>query len=156
MRANHPFTDPVTIFGAIFVALWAVLILRKLILAVGSGVAAAGRWRIAGALRPLLIVSGGRRWGRAIAFEYEVTARVHAGELAGAKALIEKQLADGSASAWERNAAINALISAGSYRAALRLESTLAIAQNAMDAMALILGQINLAEAEYNLGRRGS
>jgi tetratricopeptide (TPR) repeat protein len=153
VRANHPFTDLLTIFGTIFVALWVVLILRELILVLGSAVAAAGRWRIAGALRPLLILSGARRGGRAIAFEYEVTARVHAGDIAGAKGLIDEHFADGSPSAWERNAAINALISAGSYRAALRLEPTIAIAQNAIEAMVLILCHINLAEAEYNLGR---
>src|SRR5207253_1029408 len=128
-------------------------VLRRWIIAAGSRAAEGGRWRTAVVLRPLLSLCGSRQWTRIYAFENEVCARVHAGDVVGAQKLIEKRLADPSASDMDRNAAINALISAGAYRAALRVQFPLATARTPMDGVGLILSQINLADAEYNLGR---
>lgn len=150
---SHPFTNLLAIWGGILFALWAVTMLRKSVLAAGTRAASAGWWRTARALGVLLVLTGVRKLGRAIAFGSEVSARVHAGDVAGAKTSIEKRLASPSASHTDRNAAINALICAGAYRAALRLEPAIAIAQTAVEAMNLILIQLNLAEADYNLGR---
>ena len=54
---------------------------------------------------------------------------------------------------WTRNLAIDILISAGAYVTALSAEPSMTMPANAREALGLALIQINLAEADYNLGR---
>jgi tetratricopeptide (TPR) repeat protein len=103
-------------------------------------------------LKPLIQLVGGK-WGGATAFENEITARVMAGDAVGAKAAIDRRLAVFEASEVEINSAINALVSAGAYAAALRIPRPSGMARTVADAVNRVLCDINLAEAEYNLGR---
>jgi len=100
-----------------------------------------------------LILIRRRRMAAALAFENEVNSRVQGGDVRTAKELVRARMGGKEASPSIRNAAINALIAAGAYEAALRNEPAEHLAQSPIDAVQLVLCQINLAEAEYNLGR---
>jgi len=95
----------------------------------------------------------GSRLGPGLAFQAEVSALREEGQLAEAAALAGRRLAEPDFPAWSRNVAIDILISAGAYHAALAGEPPRQLPQDAHEALGLTLVQINLAEAEYNLGR---
>lgn len=75
------------------------------------------------------------------------------GELGEALARLERGWAAGVGDLDTRNDAVNLLVSAGAYQAALRAEPPAQPPRAAHDALELALIQVNLAEAEYNLGR---
>ena len=103
-----------------------VLILALLMLPVALVVAASlasarGAWRLArvlGRFAPYLI---GSDYGGTLAFQSETAALRDEGRLAEATALVKARLLDPGVSAWNRNTAIDILISTGAYQAALRL-----------------------------------
>src|ERR1700738_1189549 len=138
---------------------WILLaVLGSWLLPVVLGVAASismthGAWRLSRALargaRPLLDSSV----GGALAFEREGLALREAGDLAGAVAMAKARVAEQGIPAWRLNSAIDILISAGEYEAALGAEPPPCMATGADEALGLALIQINLAEADYNLGR---
>jgi tetratricopeptide (TPR) repeat protein len=103
-------------------------------------------------LSPFLRLVLGRIKGGALAFEHDIMARVQCGDVHYVKARIDARVG-AEAPPSTRNAAINALISVGAYREALLQDPPDEVPQNAADAGELVLCQINLAEAEYNLGR---
>ena len=75
------------------------------------------------------------------------------GRLSEAAALARACVADDTMPMASRNAAIDVLISAGEYEAALAAEPPAIENPTRLAAHGLALIQINLAEAEYNLGR---
>jgi hypothetical protein len=95
----------------------------------------------------------GAEQGRAMAFQAEVFALREAGRMRDAVALVTVWLLDEDVPVNSRNTAIDVLISAGAYKAALAAAPDVAEPRNAREAAALALIQINLAEAEYNLGQ---
>lgn len=97
-------------------------------------------------------VFGGEQ-GRILAFDGEVFALREEGRLRDAVALCAIHLRDEDVHPHIRNSSIDALISAGAYTAALAAAPADREAANASEAMNLALIEINLAEAEYNLGR---
>jgi tetratricopeptide (TPR) repeat protein len=141
--------------GAVCLLLSALLLLQASIAAAAGFAASRGFWRttrVLGLLLRLILIRR-RGLGAALAFENEVHARVQGGDVRTAKELVHARVGVNEASPSIRNAAINALIAAGAYEAALRNEPAEHLPQSLVDASALVLCQINLAEAEYNLGR---
>ena len=112
-----------------------------------------GWWRLSRALGRLAPFVFGPKFGGGMAFHADVTALREGGRLAEATALAKARLAEPNFPAWSRNIAIDILISAGAYHAALGSEPVSQLPKNAHEALGLVLIQINLAEAEYNLGR---
>ncbi len=112
-----------------------------------------GAWRWSRALGRIARLAYGSKTGESLTFDWEMSALREAGEIAEAADLALKRLADKSLPPWSRNVAIDLLISAGRYSAALAAEPPGCMPGNARDALALALIQVNLAEAEYNLGR---
>lgn len=112
-----------------------------------------GWWRLSRALAPLAPFVLGPKVGGSMAFHAAVSALREEGKLAEATALATARLAEPDFPAWSRNVAIDILISAGAYHAALGSEPAPQLPKNAQEALGLVLIQINLAEAEYNLGR---
>jgi tetratricopeptide (TPR) repeat protein len=135
-----------------------VLILGLLLLPLALGLAAnlaftRGAWplyRALGRLAPYVLGSG---HGETLAFEGEAFALREEGKIAEAAALVKKRLLDPGVPAWDRNTAIDILISAGAYEAALGAEPPPFIPRSAREDQSLLLIQINLAEADYNVGR---
>jgi tetratricopeptide (TPR) repeat protein len=112
-----------------------------------------GAWRLSrllGHAAPFLL---GPRHGRDVAFQCAAFALRETGRIDEAVALVTAQLGDEDLSAWSRNVAIDVLISAGAYEAALRAEARPDGPASSREELGLAMGQINLAEAEYNLGR---
>jgi tetratricopeptide (TPR) repeat protein len=115
--------------------------------------AAHAAWRLARALGRAAPYVLGSTHGGSMAFSYEVFALREAGKIAEAAALAKERVAEKVVTSWSRNVAIDILISAGSYHAALSAEPPPRMPTGTMDALGLALIQINLAEADYNLGR---
>ncbi len=139
-------------------AILLVLILGVSLLPVALPVAASlcvrhGKWRLSRDLGRVARHFFGSPWGESLAFHWEVSALREAGKTSEAAALATARVAEKSVPAWNRNAAIDILISAGAYETALSAEPPSCMPTNARDALALALIQINLAEADYNLGR---
>lgn len=95
----------------------------------------------------------GSQTGGAVRFNSEVSALREEGRIADAAALATKWVQDENVSITSRNVAIDILISAGAYQTALRAERKESDSTGAADVQGLALIQINLAEADYNLGR---
>jgi tetratricopeptide (TPR) repeat protein len=112
-----------------------------------------GAWRLYRALGRLAPYVLGSDYGGTLAFESEAFALREEGKIAEAAALVKTRLLEPGVAAWNRNTAIDVLISAGAYEAALGAEPPPSIPRNAREALSLVLIQINLAEADYNLGR---
>ncbi len=134
------------------------LVLAALMLPVALPVAASlctrhGAWRWSRALGRIARYVFGSTMGEGLAFHWEVTALREAGKIAEAADLARTRVAERNLPPLSRNLAIDVLISAGAYAAALRAEPPPTMPGNARDALALTLIQINLAEAEYNVGR---
>jgi tetratricopeptide (TPR) repeat protein len=109
-----------------------------------------GWWRLADALaRPTPFVMGAR--GENLAFFCRVTALRETGRLDEAAAAARAVAARSDVTVGVLNTAIDVMISAGQYRAALAAAPPPLPADEMDGGHALI--QINLAEAEYNLGR---
>jgi hypothetical protein len=129
-----------------------VLVAKALVLAASLS-ARHGAWRISRACAraaPYLLDS---RYGGNLAFLFEADALREAGRIQEGAALAKARLAEKNVPAWIRNVAIDILISAGAYQTALSAEPPPSIPIRAHDALGLVLIQINLAEADYNLGR---
>lgn len=142
-------------FGLILlVALGVSLMLlpMALVLAINASTAR-GAWRLSRVLgrvaQPLL----GSSLGGSLAFQCEAFAMRETGDLQGAVAMAKAHVAKSDIPAWSRNVAADILISAGAYAAALGAEPPPDMPSAARDAFGLALIQINLAEADYNLGR---
>jgi tetratricopeptide (TPR) repeat protein len=112
-----------------------------------------GAWRLSRALGRATRHLVGSSYGGALAFQGDALALRENGDLAGAVALAKARVAEKGIPAWSRNLAIDILISAGEYGAALDAEPPLCMPSDAHEALGLALIQINLAEADYNLGR---
>jgi tetratricopeptide (TPR) repeat protein len=110
-------------------------------------------WRTAHALARAAPFFFGPELGGSMVFQAQAARLREEGRLSEAAALARACLADPKAPSWSRNVAIDVLISAGEYQAALGAELPARAPKNAPDASGLVLIQINLAEAEYNLGR---
>jgi tetratricopeptide (TPR) repeat protein len=91
--------------------------------------------------------------GGYLAFRAEAGSLREAGKLSEAVTLAKARLAENDVSTQSRNMAIDILISAGAYQMALSAEPPPRMPTGFRDALALSLIQINLAEADYNLGR---
>ncbi len=112
-----------------------------------------GAWRLSrvlGRAAPYLFAPS---HGESVAFQCEVFALREEGKIGEAAALAKAHITKKSVPAWSLNPAVDILISAGEYEAALSGEPTPHMPSRAIDAFGLALIQINLAEAEYNLGR---
>jgi hypothetical protein len=112
-----------------------------------------GAWRASrpvGRVAPYVLGPG---YGASLAFFTEVSALRESGDLTAAVTLAKERVADARAPTWSRNVAIDVLISGGAYEAALGAEPSTRMPKGANEALGLVLIQINLAEAEYNLGR---
>ena len=135
-------------------AVFLALALVPLALVIATSVAySRGWWRL---LRPLGRVAPfllGSEYGGMMALQNELCALRELGRLEEAVALAERRLREPSLRAQNRNTAIDLLISAGAYAAALGAEPPSRMPARAQEAMSLALIQVNLAEAEYNLGR---
>jgi tetratricopeptide (TPR) repeat protein len=128
-----------------FLGYWLVVFLPPLTLTRAALFAARhGAWRLSRAIGRAAPHLLGQTSGGDIAFHCEGNSLREAGRLAEAVALARARIAEKDVSPWSRNIAIDILISAGAYKAALSAE--------ARDALALDLIQINLSEADYNLG----
>lgn len=114
---------------------------------------ARGAWSVAGLLTRVAPYVLGQRYAETLAFDCAVSRLREEGKLAEAAALAKARIAEEHLPAWSRNTAIDILISAGEYKAALSAEPSPYTPSNAHEALSLTLIQINLAEAEYNLGR---
>jgi hypothetical protein len=112
-----------------------------------------GAWRLARALGRAAPYVLGSTYGGSLAFLCESFALREAGKIAEAAALAKARVAEKGVPAWSRNVAIDILISAGAYETALAAEPPPCMPTTAREVLALVLIQINLAEAEYNLGR---
>jgi tetratricopeptide (TPR) repeat protein len=112
-----------------------------------------GAWRLARLLGRAAPYFLGSTHGNNLALLCEGFALREEGRVTEAAALAKKRLAEKDMPPWSRNTAIDILISAGAYEAALNAEPTPTRRAKAYDALGLALIQINLAEAEYNLGR---
>ncbi len=112
-----------------------------------------GAWPLARALGRAAPYVLGPTYGGNLAFQHEAFALREAGDLSKAVALAKARLARKSVPAWSRNVAIDILISAGEYEAARGAEPPPDRARGWYDALCLALIQVNLAEADYNLGR---
>lgn len=139
------------IFGVLFVA--AVLLLRFALVAAAGLCTDHGAWRLSRVLGRMAPSVFGSALGDSLAFDWEMSALREAGKVDEAANLAQERIDETSVPAWSRNAAIDLLISAGAYSAALAAEPPPCMPTSAGDALALALIQINLAEAEYNLGR---
>lgn len=130
-----------------------LLALVPVLVLVGAQVSfALGAWRVrrfVGHLGQRL----GIPHGESLRFQGDLFALREECRLQEAAALARARIAKGDVPAHDRNAAIDVLISAGEYRAALEAEPPPEIPKTARDALSLALIQVNLAEAEYNLGR---
>ncbi len=111
-----------------------------------------GAWRLLRALGPAAPYLFGSAHGDNVAFNCKVFALREEGKIAEAAPLAKAHTAK-DIPPWSRNPAIDILISAGAYEAALGAEPPPHMPSRAIDALGLALIQINLAEAEYNLGR---
>jgi tetratricopeptide (TPR) repeat protein len=112
-----------------------------------------GWWRLLrplGRAAPFLVGPG---YGGMMAFQNEISGLRELGRLEEAVALAKRRLRELGVPAQNRNTAIDLLISAGAYEAALAAEPTSRMPRGAQEAMGMALAQVNLAEAEYNLGR---
>jgi len=87
--------------------------------------------------------------GATLAFDNEVQARVQGGDVRTAKALVDARVGGKDVSPSIRNVAINALIALGAYEAALRNQPAEHLPQSPLDALQLVLCQINLAEYHF-------
>jgi tetratricopeptide (TPR) repeat protein len=136
------------------VALVVVLALSPVALLFAASLAfSRGAWRLSRALgRPAPYIFGSE-FGGSLAFQGEAFALREDGKVTEATALVKARLLKPDVSAWDRNIAIDILISAGAYEAALSAEAPPSTPRNAREALGLALIQINLAEADYNLGR---
>ena len=152
VKRLNPVVFWLAVFGAVWVATWLLTKVQRAVLAAGFHFSARGRWRVVVGLGPLLEFFGGIS-GPLIAFEAELSARVYGGDVDGAKALIRRRLGEEDVAGRELNTAICSLISAGAYQAALRIRLPRELEQQPLDGLGLVLCHINLAEAEYNLGR---
>lgn len=135
-----------------------VLILGLLLLPLALVLAARlaftrGAWRTYRALGRLAPYVLGSEQAETLAFESEAFALREEGKVVEATALVKTRLLEPGVSAWNRNTAIDILISAGAYEAALGAEPPPSTPRNALEGQSLSLIQINLAEAEYNVGR---
>jgi tetratricopeptide (TPR) repeat protein len=136
------------------VALLVALILLPVIFSVAVHLASShGAWRLSRVLGHLAPYVLGSEFARALAFESEAFALREEGRITEARALVNARLLEQAVPAWSRNSAIDILISAGAYKEALAAEPPPSLPANAREALSLALIQINLAEAEYNLGR---
>ena len=106
--------------------------------------------RVIGRAAPYLY---GAEAGRLLRFSTEVDALREEGKIEDAAALATQWVQDEEITIESRNAAIDILISAGAYQTALRAERRESYRTGAEDECGLALIQINLAEADYNLGR---
>lgn len=142
------------ILGVLLIAsVLVALLLRFALLAAASLCTKHGAWRLSRALGRTARFVFGSAIGESLAFDWEMSALRQAGKVDEAADLARKRVAEKGLPAWSRNVAIDLLISAGAYSAALGAEPSPSMPTNARDALALALIQINLAEAEYNLGR---
>lgn len=112
-----------------------------------------GAWRASRALGRVATWVFGTAVGDILGFQWEISALREAGRLADAAELARARITERDFHPWNRNVAIDILISAGAYEAALRAEPATYMPTDPRVAQALVLIQINLAEAEYNLGR---
>ncbi len=112
-----------------------------------------GWWRSGRALGRLAPFVVAPELGRTLAFDAEVSALREEGRIADAVALSKARLLEPDLPAQNRNVAIDILVTGGSYEAALAAEPRPGLPRNAREAFGLVLIQINLAEADYNLGR---
>lgn len=142
------------ILGVLLIAsVLATLLLRFALLATASLCTRHGAWRLSRALGRTTRFVFGAAVGESLAFDWEMSALREAGKIAEAADIARTRVADGSLPPWSRNVAIDLLISAGAYSTALASEPPATMPTNARDALALTLIQVNLAEAEYNVGR---
>ena len=111
-----------------------------------------GAWRVAGVLGSAVPYVAGPTYGRRLAFLCQVLALRESAQLEAAAALARDCLADETVPMSSRNAAIDVLISAGGYEAALAAEPPPEPEVTGEEATSRALIQLNLAEAEYNLG----
>lgn len=112
-----------------------------------------GWWRLLRVLGRLAPYVFGPAYGGMISFQNEAWALRELGRLEDAVAFVKAQLLKGDVPASNRNTAIDILISAGDYQAALAAEPQRRMPRKALEALGLALIQVNLAEADYNLGR---
>jgi tetratricopeptide (TPR) repeat protein len=112
-----------------------------------------GFWRLARALGRVAPYIFGSADGGGLAFQSDGLALRETGRVAEAAALAKAYIAQKGVPPWSRNVAIDILISVGEYQAALAAEPPALMPANARQALGLALIQINLAEADYNLGR---
>jgi tetratricopeptide (TPR) repeat protein len=140
--------------GPIGFLLFLALVLLQLGLVVAWSVAfTRGWWRTVRALgRPAPYIIG-PKLGGTLRFDGDVFALREAGRIEDAAALATGWIQDENVPMESRNTAIDILISAGAYEAALNAERRASHRTGVMDARGLALIQINLAEADYNLGR---
>lgn len=123
----------------VLLALLALLVL----ITIGPQLAhAQGAWRTALLLSRFSVRLFGSGWRDAVV-HIEASALRESGQLEAAVRLVSMLAAPETASPFARNTAVDVLISAGRYRAALAAEGP---------SPPLRIMQINLAEAEYNLG----
>jgi tetratricopeptide (TPR) repeat protein len=133
--------------------LGAAALLPVLLAVIGRLAATYGAFRLSRAINRAAPYVFGPRTGEDIAFQSDVMELRETGKLGEAVDLAKRRLADPSAPSWVHNVAVDILISGGAYGAALRGEPSPRMPRNTDDAVGLTLIQINLAEAEYNLGR---
>jgi tetratricopeptide (TPR) repeat protein len=131
----------------------ALSLLPVALLLAASLASSRGAWRLSRALGRVAPYVFGSDYGGSLAFDSEVSALREAGRITEATALVKTRLLEPGLPAWNRNIAIDLLISAGAYEAALAAEPRPSMPRNAREALGLALIQINLAEADYNLGR---
>lgn len=112
-----------------------------------------GAWRLSRALGRSAPYIFRAELGLSLAFQGEAFGLREDGKLTEAIALVKARLLEPDVPVSNRNIAIDILISAGDYEAALSAEQRPFIARNPREALNLALIQINLAEADYNLGR---
>jgi hypothetical protein len=150
-------TPPISavINGILFaLSFWAGLWLVQIAVLTAMRVAASRRiWFVARSFSWPVRMLFGSVFGGSLVFQSLAFALRDAGKVEAARAMALARIAEPDVPSWSRNAAIDLLISAGAYEAALRAEPQPYTPANSSDALGLTLIQVNLAEAEYNLGR---
>jgi hypothetical protein len=150
-------TPPISavINGILFaLSFWAGLWLVQIAVLTAMRVAASRRiWFVARSFSWPVRMLFGSVFGGSLVFQSLAFALRDAGKVEAARAMALARIAEPDVPSRSRNAAIDLLISAGAYEAALRAEPQPYTPANSSDALGLTLIQVNLAEAEYNLGR---
>lgn len=139
-------------------ALAFLLLLPAILTTIANVAFRCGWWSLSRRLGRLTAALVGRKRGRHVAFHFEAFGLREEGRIAEAATLAKERLLEPNIHPTGRNCAIDILISAGAYEAArgadLPCTERGSLADRVTGAtLGRLLIQINLAEADYNVGR---